>query len=263
MNRSDRANKAQETLDVFRAGYYSLDNSEIDCHSRYITDFITEGQLGVLTPPAGNLTPKYEVVNESVVDVVLRQGNCGVLNFASARRPGGGFLNGSVAQEECLTVSSDLYFSLLKAPQFYDINNRRGSALYTHNLIYSHDILFIRDGNLDFVHKPVHANVLTSPAVNATAYYKNEGGNRQTVFEVMTERIRNILELFSIKGDRTIILGAFGCGVFGNKPNDIAGLFYHLLKNSRLESNFEQIIFAVYDRDGEQYNIFEKMFTVG
>ena len=33
----------------------------------------------------------------------------GVLNFASAKNPGGGFLNGSMAQEESLAIASAMY----------------------------------------------------------------------------------------------------------------------------------------------------------
>jgi len=261
MNRSDRALKAHETLEIFRAGTYHHGCSRIDCHSRYATDFIPEARLKTIAPPTGNLTPTYKVVNESVVDVIIRHGNCGALNFASAKNPGGGLLNGAVAQEESLAVSSDLYNSLLEAPQFYEINKRGKSALYTHNMVYSRDILFIRGGNMELIQKPVCANILTSPAVNAGAYYRNEGGASETVSAVMEERIRHILTLFSTKGDRVIVLGAFGCGVFGNDPRQIAGLFHSLLKEEQLERCFEQIVFAVYDKRGDQYRVFKDMFA--
>jgi uncharacterized protein (TIGR02452 family) len=204
-------------------------------------------------------------VNESVVDTVVRFGrkHCGVLNFASAKNPGGGFLKGSLAQEEALAVSSDLYNSQLQVRELYDINRNCRTALYTHNMIYSKGITFIRDGKLKFVSSPARANVLTAPAVNAGAYYKNERGNKTTVLAIMEQRIRYILNIFASKGDHTIILGAYGCGVFGNDVVDIANIFRKLLVDAGMEKHFKHIIFAVYDSSGQQFNVFQRLFGNG
>jgi uncharacterized protein (TIGR02452 family) len=195
-----------------------------------------------------------------VVDTVLRHEACGVLNFASAKNPGGGFLNGAVAQEECIAVSSDLYLSQLQAPQYYEKNKQFRSALYTHNMIYSKSITFIRDGNLDLIRTPVIADVLTSPAVNAGAYYRNENGSKATVMRTMETRMRYLLKLFAAKGVGTIVLGAYGCGVFGNDASDVAGLFDKLLRQEYYERYFDNIIFAVYDTNGQQFRAFQKVF---
>jgi len=128
-------------------------------------------------------------------------------------------------------------------------------------MLYTRGVTFIRDGSLNLVPNPIFANVLTSPAVNAGAYYKNENGDKPTALSVMEKRIRYILSVFASKGDRIIILGAFGCGVFGNNASDVAGLFHRLLKDEQLESHFERIIFAVFDARGEQYRLFERMFA--
>ena len=47
---------------------------------------------------------------------------------------------------------------------------------------------------MNFIQQPVVANILTSPAVNAGAYIKNEGGASETVDSVMRKRIRYILQ---------------------------------------------------------------------
>ena len=267
MTRTERAEKARQTLEYFHKGFYTVNGEKIPCQSFFDTEFITESQLEALSMPNNNFKPTYEVVNESVIDTIFRIGrdtpNCiyGILNFASAKNPGGGFLNGAVAQEEALAISSDLYNSQLQAPKFYESNRRFRSSLYLHNMIYSHGIKFIRDAQLNTVRTPVIANVLTLPAVNAGAYYKNEKGSKSTVISVMETRIRYILKLFAAKGNRTIVLGAFGCGVFGNDPADVAGIFYKLLKEENLEKQFEHIIFAIYDPKGQQYNIFKRKFN--
>ena len=265
MNRNERAKAAQETLDIFQQGYYLFGGKKVDCQSRFTSEFLSEIQLNALNLENGGVTPKYEVVNESVVSTIFRYGgnNCGVLNFASAKNPGGGFLNGSLAQEEALALSSDLYNSQIEIPQYYDINRNCRTLLYTHNMIYTNSVTFIRDGNINLVKVPVTANILTSPAVNAGAYYRNEGGSKKTVLDVMETRMRYILKLFAAKGDYTVILGAYGCGVFGNDPVDVAGLFYKLLKAEQLENHFEKIVFAVYDRQGEQFDVFKNKFKKG
>jgi uncharacterized protein (TIGR02452 family) len=99
MNRTERAKTAQETLDIFQQGYYLSDGNQIKCKSHFSTEFLTEEYLKTISPASGNFESKYTIVNESVVDTVITLGgeHCGVLNFASAKNPGGGFLKGSLA----------------------------------------------------------------------------------------------------------------------------------------------------------------------
>ena len=261
MNRNERAKAAQETLNYFNQGLYNIGSKTISCASICNTEFISIDKLEAINMGEGNCTPKYEVVNESVIDTIFRLAPVGVLNFASAKNPGGGFLNGSLAQEEALAISSDLYNSQLQAQEFYDINRQCKTALYTHNMIYSKDVTFIRGADMNTVPEPVKANILTCPAVNAGAFYKNERGNAATVKRVMAERIRHILNVFAAKGDRKIILGAYGCGVFGNDPADVADIFCNLLKTKGVERYFDYISFAVYDRQGHHYETFKKRFA--
>ena len=69
------------------------------------------------------LTGAYSLVSTGCFERI------GVLNFASAKRPGGGFLNGSAAQEESLARSSALYVSLQQQPVFYAEHRRmKGSC---------------------------------------------------------------------------------------------------------------------------------------
>ncbi|KZP28482.1 hypothetical protein FIBSPDRAFT_852625 [Athelia psychrophila] len=97
--------------------------------------------------------------------------NIGVLNFASATKPGGGFLTGAQAQEESLARSSTLYRSLTAAPAqaFYAAHNRNSRGeYYTHAMALSPGVVFFRDDAGGWT-EPVEADVLTSAAVNAGA----------------------------------------------------------------------------------------------
>ena len=69
-----------------------------------------------------------------------------MLNFASARNPGGGFLRGAKAQEEDLCRCSGLYETLLECPTYYSVNRHQKSMMYTDHIIYSPKVVFFRTG---------------------------------------------------------------------------------------------------------------------
>ena len=58
-------------------------------------------------------------------------GKTAVLNFASYKNPGGKFIEGSSAQEECLCHASYLYNVLLRMPKYYKWNKDHISEVPT------------------------------------------------------------------------------------------------------------------------------------
>lgn len=80
---------------------------------------------------------KITHVKGDVVNVIPKlEGKVAVLNFFSARNPGGGFLKGSNAQEEALARSSDLYCYLKNHNEFYQNPKHQKSGLYDSDIIY-------------------------------------------------------------------------------------------------------------------------------
>ncbi|KAF9526063.1 hypothetical protein CPB83DRAFT_858605 [Crepidotus variabilis] len=181
----------------------------------------------------------------------------GVLNFASATKPGGGFKNGAEAQEESIARASTLYPALTteEASHFYNLHKQESAqnnaAYYSHAMIYTPRVIVFRDDDGLWTY-PFEIDVLTCAAVNAGEVLKNTtaGATPSVIVGIekeMTERMGRILFLFEKKGIRNIILGTFGTGVFRNDIGMITRIWAQLLivPTARFKDSFDRVIFAV------------------
>lgn len=175
----------------------------------------------------------------------------GILNFASAKHPGGGFLGGSMAQEESLCYLSNLYHTQLTQPQFYVRSTKEGRGIYSSNIIVSRDVKFIKSEQFELLKEPFNCDVvITSAAVNFGNLNrwteKSKAEETKAYAEsVMEERIRGIIKAFILEGCDVIILGAYGCGVFKNNPYSVARQFRKVLFEEGLGRHFDRIVFAI------------------
>ena len=238
----DRKAVARETLKIMDQGYYEYEGKRIDIQS----DMDASIRSSVLiTPTQGaELLEKYSrndssgipderVENLSTVDAIRKlakegRSSIGVLNFASAKNPGGGFINGAMAQEESLAASGTLYRTLTAHEEYYRSNRAQTSMMYTDHAIYSPDVTFFRSGNFRLVETPVKASVLTLPAVNM-GQVRLKGEDTAEAARVMRRRMALALAVFAEKGAKDLVLGAYGCGVFRNDPHQIAAWWQELL----------------------------------
>jgi len=191
------------------------------------------------------------VVNESAITSALRLKDLkdiAILNFASAVNPGGGWLHGAQAQEEDIARCSGLYPCLLSQENFYLNNLKLQSGLYTDDIIYSPKVPIFRDNFYSLLEEPLLASIITSPAPNLNRLLKDEF---KKVNSVLDSRTIKILEVAADNNHKNLILGAWGCGAFGNFPTTVANAFIKALKQV---SCFDNICFAVYDTTPEQYN---------
>jgi uncharacterized protein (TIGR02452 family) len=170
-----------------------------------------------------------------------------VLNFASYKNPGGKFMDGSSAQEESICHESDLYNVLKRFDNtYYAPHRQKGAAnrsLYNDEAIYSPDITFTHQvGDTDSkIYRIFKADVLTCAAPNwtaAKAYHKVTLYENLDALVSRIQFIKNILEQEKVE---VAILGAFGCGVFGQDPTDVAKIFNKTFSNSTISS----IVYAV------------------
>jgi len=263
---------ARETLDIIKRGSYtSLNGNQVDISSSL--DLAIKGTFLDKRVPSkkeyvSDLKPVIEVTNETTAQAAVRLAALGkenivALNFASARNPGGGFLSGALAQEEDLCRSSGLYACTKGKPMFYNENILCEGTLYTHNMIYSPKVPFFRDEHNMFLEEPFTLSIISAPAPNLTsmsAEYRDSEDGENEIYFTLYNRLEKILQIAEEQGHKTIILGAWGCGAFGNDADQVALITKDVLTRVPM---FEHVCFAVYDhRDPPTvYESFKRKFV--
>lgn len=273
MSRSKRREQAKNTLEILKKGQYINSKGEIQYFGKYQqyaeqhTELWTPASLEQLleTAFASNYQTGYFVVGETTLDATRRlhaaypQARIAYLNFASAKNPGGGFLNGSLAQEECIAKATGLYPCQLTCFDYYDFHRKLKTCLYSDHMIYSPKVPIIKDEAGQLLDEPVYASIVTSAAVNAGVVRRQEPKRKKDIIPVMRQRIDKLLSLLASKNYEVLVLGAWGCGVFMNQPEEIAQLFKEALEN-RFKGVFKQVEFAVYSKNPRFITPFQEIF---
>ena len=78
-----------------------------------------------------------------------------------------------------------------------------------------------------------------------------KGESEEKAQKAMRHRMELALALFAENGAKTLILGAYGCGVFRNDPKQIACWWRELLSGT-FAACFEEVVFAVLDKSKNQ-----------
>ena len=259
--RSQRKGIAEQTVKILEKGYYDLQWKRIsiaeDLAACVENSFcLRPDEQPQLSEPRTPVKTKFSVANETTfagVRHLLEKGYESVtcLNFASAKNPGGGFLNGSQAQEEALARASGLYSSLIANLEYYETNRRAPNPLYTDYAIYSPRVPVFRDDNDELLEKPYFTDIITAPAVNTGAILGFHPTAEERIEPVMRNRIDRILQLALAQKTEAIVLGAWGCGVFRNDPDNMARWFEESLNKPEIHGRFAEVRFSVLARDKE------------
>ena len=188
--------------------------------------------------------------------------NALVLNFANAHHAGGGFMLGANAQEEALCRCSTLYASITSdsAAEMYRFNNTHIRATESDYMLLSRDVLVFRNHKLELLKKPFRTAVITAPAPNrrgAAAFT-----SKKTLEETFLRRAGIILRIAVHYGYKNLVLGAWGCGAFGNDPVMVASCFKAALETDDLAYYFDTVCFAVYGSpESKNYHAFCSVFA--
>jgi len=254
LDRNTLRDVAKDTLKVVREGVYI--SPATNKFIKMKNEFHRAIEHSIVVPensffPKRSKTfpnPRLEITGEWTLqaaqrlDLSMRSKRIALLNFASAKKPGGGFLNGSQAQEETIARSSGLYPCLTKFnKEYYELHKKQGpKLLYTHTMIYSPDVPVFRDDRTTkFLDEPYQVDIITAAAPNAC---KGKTPNHDEIFK---NRIDRVFGLAYSKDVEVLVLGAWGCGVFKNKYVNVAKMFAETLQ--RYHGAFSHITFALPD----------------
>ncbi|WP_406398096.1 TIGR02452 family protein [Streptomyces sp. NBC_00879] len=264
---------ARQTEEIVETGHYpASDGRTVDIGRELAAALAGTRMYGpevVEVVPDTDRTTSFEVTGESSTEAARRltatdSGPVAVLNFASARNPGGGYLNGAQAQEEALCRASALYVTLLRAPEFYEHHRAERSPFYTDRVIHSPGVPVFRDDRGRLLDEPCTVGFLTSPAPNAGVITSRTPEQAHRIPAAVAARAERVLETAAREGYRRLVLGAWGCGVFRNDPAVVAAAFHVLLTGGgRFAGHFEEIVFAVLDRSsaGPTLGAFRRTFA--
>lgn len=166
------------------------------------------------------------------------------LNFANGIHPGGGFLGGARAQEEVLCRSSALYHTLVD-DEMYTAHRSRSIPDSTDWAIYSPNMPVFRTDHGTNLEQPWLLSFLTCAAPFAPAICQPEAG------DLLQRRIHRALAIAQAYGYTTLVVGAWGCGTFGNDARRTAIDFRHALE-SDFSGAFREVVFAITDWSPER-----------
>jgi uncharacterized protein (TIGR02452 family) len=289
----DRAAKlseiSKETLKILPDILQSIPNVDASKSQRYLlSDLLPLNQSdcpGYTVPndPTNPKGCKIRVLDQDSFDAAIdlstlpaRQATSGqstaaspsrvaVLNLASERTPGGGFLSGSLAQEECLCYRSSLYLSLDKS--LYPLPTESG--------IYSPDVVIIREGfakgHTLLVPKTAPADLPVVSVISVAAlrrpivrtlrdYLAKEHTSRQVFAstadrEMTKSKMRITLRIAAKHNHSRLVLGALGCGAFKNPTAEVANCWLEVLTEPEFSGGWwEEVVFAVLDKGSDGDN---------
>lgn len=190
------------------------------------------------------------------------------LNFASFRNPGGMYMEGSSAQEESLCHYSNLYSALSNRDDYYRANRyllhdgvyaTRG--LYTPNVhFFDPDDENVQNCNINPDTDTAICDVITLAAPNHKAAV-NHGVDEDIFYHAMIDRVDAIISVAAQMNVNVLILGAYGCGVFGWNPEEVADIFFDRIVTLPQSLSIDNFVFAIpagpnkdgFDRIYEQY----------
>jgi uncharacterized protein (TIGR02452 family) len=254
-NKQSRAKEAQEHTEYIDLAFGTVTRNAVSGTEIVIPESIFGRHI------------QFELEETDTVSSIFTHAkeNCVALNFASYKNPGGKFLEGSRAQEECLCHESNLYNVLRAFDGTYYEGNRRdlNGSLYRDRLLYSPEILFERhdEKERNKVNR-VFANVITCAAPNRAAAMKYGKKTEEENEDALRSRIQLILRTADKMGNNTLIAGAYGCGVFGQDAYTVARIFLEEASTPCFY-NLRKIVFAIHTMNEESkknYEAFELVF---
>ena len=258
----DTMERIKQSLDFTNATNFSIHNQQFISASAIIS--ISDVQKA--DKPANIIVSQLRSFEAAAQYIGKRTA---VLNFASATNPGGGVEKGASAQEECLCRVSTLYPCLTDQKMrdsFYTPHRKNGNALHNDDIIYTPNLLVIKDDDHNLLSDPFSVDIISCAAPNLRERPSNQYNTGDTIkvqisdnelLALHEKRARKIFASAIANNVEVLILGAFGCGAFCNDPYIVARAYKNVIPE--FEQYFQTIEFAIYCRptDPINYNAFK------
>lgn len=251
-NKESRAKKAQEHSVKMGKAYENEIRSAIKATKVYDGTVKCSGAEDILDTDTKIVVEELDTVSAACK---YSEGRVAMLNFASYKNPGGAFLNGSKAQEECLCHESFLY-NVLDAfrKSYYAWNNEhKNKALYLNRALFTPGVVFNHDRVM------FKCDVITCAAPNKSTAQKYQNVSDGENTKVLKSRIKFVLDIAKDNSIETLILGAYGCGVFGQDAMEVASIFKEYLNTTH--KCFKTVIFAIPGGRDKNLDAFRKVFN--
>lgn len=209
-----------------------------------VIKFGGEGDGSRIQAPRFSCT-EFCVANCDSLTAALAMGDSAILSFANPDIPGGRYVSGGLAQEEDLCrLLPQLYPTLVLSKPAYPIS--AGTALLTQGL------MSIRQpGTYDLCPSLGDVSVITAAMPCGMADKRPKGGWLHSDWaDTVRLRIRSVLHAAALSGHVNLVLGAFGCGAFGNPATPVANIFKTELASPEFRGQFAKVVFAIIDPMG-------------
>lgn len=187
-----------------------------------------------------------------------------VLNMASSKRPGGGYMSGAGAQEENLFRRSN-YNLFLADKKYIDAERKWSYPLPELCAIYTPDVTVFRGtekAGYPFLEQPVDLSFIAASAYKDPPTVTNGASNWKYLREDMAQKTVAKLDLLLCAAlhhqHDSIVLSAFGCGAYNNPPYHMALLFKQVL--AKHHSLFKKVVFAIIEDNNSTRNNTEGNF---
>lgn len=202
---------------------------------------------------------KYYISND-------KKSKIGVLNFASAKNPGGGVWRGARSQEESLCRASTLY-SCLKTEflneNYYSYHKKKKRYDYSDRIIYIPSVLVFKTDNDLFCEMLNEKDWYNIDIISCSAHNQRAYPISVEKLEIINyNKFKAIIESAVENNVDNLILGAFGCGAFANDPRLVAKTFKKILIDEEYYKYFENVHFAIFTtlNDAKNLNEFKHTF---
>lgn len=240
--------KMAENREVFKDTMIKSNKFNMPCAVKY------KGALKNYVVKPKFTETKFSVVNSDCIDACITinlkdpSSKIALQNNASEYKPGGGVTKGSIAQEECICRETTLYKTIKDCSYPLD----------TDEMLYSDEVYILKDGNYNDISPNPRIAVITAAALRKPQL--TEGKYKNADKKIMEQKIHMLLQTLYYHECETLVLGAWGCGVFGNPIDEVAEIYHHYL-TGEFKNAFKNVTFAILEKNGNPIgSVFKNKF---